>query len=91
MPWQDLDTIGLYAFVAAVLVGWLCSIIVLRGLNKSFTDHPLKHEAVRKYYELVDLDVDSVNAIKGAARAVGLPDDQVQIWVSQTKGKLRTK
>jgi membrane associated rhomboid family serine protease len=91
LPWKDLDTIGLYAAIVASLIGWFSGVVVLSGLKDRFSDHPLRYEAVRRYYDLLDLDISSENAITGAAMALGLPDEQVHAWVKADKGKLRTK
>lgn len=91
VPWRNLDTIGLYSVTSASLIGWLIGSFVLGGLRDSFKEHPLKHAALKRYYELLELDVGPETAIKGAARTVGLPDDQVSIWVHEAKGRLRAK
>jgi hypothetical protein len=46
-------------------------------------------EALRRYNELIDLDVAREDAIAGAAKATGLSSDQVRIWVNQNKNRLR--
>jgi transposase-like protein len=46
-------------------------------------------EAIKRYNELVDLDVSPDDAIKGTARAMGLPNEQIRDWVTKNKGRLR--
>ncbi len=90
-PWKNIDSVGLYSSLCALLIGWVLSSFVLVSHRTTFQDHPLKHKAIQHYNELLDLDVEPENAIKGAAKALGLPDEQVRLWVKQTKGKLRTE
>ena len=85
LPWKDLDTVTLLGVVSSMAIAWITAAIVMHGLKSSFEDNPLKLEAMRRYNELLDLDVDSGNAIKGAARAIGLPEEQVHTWVIETK------
>lgn len=88
--WKTLDTIGLCSALSALFIGWCLSSLVLASHQTTYDEHPLMRKAIKHYYELLDLDVNSENAIKGAAKAVGLPDEQVRTWVKQSKGRLRT-
>jgi len=90
-PWKDLDTMNLYAVIVSFIIGRFFASYVLSGINQSYQGHPLKLEAIKRYNEMLDLDVDSESAIRGTAMAMGLPDDQVRTWISQNKGRLRTK
>jgi membrane associated rhomboid family serine protease len=87
--YKGYDTIGLYAGLSAFAVGYFIASFIHVGLEESYQEHPLKHAAIKHYYELLDLDVGHENAVKGSAKALGLPDYQVEDWVKKTKGKLR--
>ncbi len=87
--YKGFDTIGLYAGLFALFGGFIQSSLIHMGLQDSYQEHPLKHAAIKQYYELLDLDVGHVNAVKGAAKGLGVPADQVEDWVKKTKGKLR--
>ena len=87
--YKNYDTIGLYAGLFALALGYLTASFIHMGLEDSYQEHPLKHAAIKHYYELLDLDVGHENAVKGAAKGLGLPDYQVEGWVKKSKGKLR--
>ncbi len=87
--YKNYDTIGLYAGLSALIIGYIEASFINLGLVDSYQEHPLKHAAIKNYYELLDLDVGHANAVKGAAKNLGLPDEQVEDWVKKTKGKLR--
>lgn len=87
--YKGFDTIGLYAGLTALLGGFMQASFIQMGLEDSYQEHPLKHAAIKQYYELLDLDVGHGSAVKGAAKHLGLPDEQVEDWVKKTKGKLR--
>ncbi len=89
MWWKDFDCIGLYGAASALFIGYLIVSLVHISLQDTYQEHPLQYAAVKKYYELVDLDVNHHNAIQGAARGLGLPDYQVEEWVKKNRGKLR--
>jgi hypothetical protein len=87
--WPGYDVGGLFAAAIATLIGYGIASYLLNSAVESFKDGPMKLEAIRRYNELVDLDVTPDDAIKGAARAMGLPVDQVRLWVAQNKNRLR--
>ncbi len=86
---KDYDSIGLFAGLISLGIGYATASFISIGIEDTFQEHPLKHAAVKKYYELMDLDVSHDNAIKGSAKSLGLPDYQVEGWVKKNKGKLR--
>jgi hypothetical protein len=57
------------------------------GLKES----PMTLSAVKRYHELIDLDVCHEDALKGTARTLGLPYDKVKEWVAKNKGSMRIK
>jgi hypothetical protein len=87
--WPGYDVGGLYAGMVSMLLGYSVAAFLVARAVETFKDGPMKLEAIRRYNELVDLDVNPEDAIKGAARAMGLPVDQVRLWVSQNKNRLR--
>jgi membrane associated rhomboid family serine protease len=87
--YSNYDNIGLFAGLVSLACGYIIASFIHIGLEESYQEHPLKHSAIKHYYELVDLDVGHANAVKGAAKTLGLPDYQVEDWVKKTKGKLR--
>lgn len=87
--WHGYDIGGTFAALVATLIGYGIASLLLRSAHETFKDSGMKLEAIRRYNELVDLDVTPEDAIKGSARAMGLPVDQVRLWVNQNKGRLR--
>jgi membrane associated rhomboid family serine protease len=87
--WHGYDTLGLYAPLIAVGLGYGMATTLLNAAMQTFQDSSMKLEAIRRYNELVDLDVSPDDAIRGTARAMGLPIEQVRDWVLKNKGRLR--
>jgi membrane associated rhomboid family serine protease len=87
--YKGFDCAGVLACALSAGIGYTMASMLLRSAIETFKDGPMKLEAIRRYNELIDLDVKSDDAIKGAARAMGLPTDQVRLWVNQNKGRLR--
>jgi len=84
------DTIGLWSALTATFLGFnLASFLIHSALSTGQND-PLKLAAVKHYYDLITLDVNPEDALKGAAGALKLPVDQVRRWVSQNKDRLKT-
>ena len=46
---------------------------------------------IRKYNQILKLDVGHDVAIRGTSMALGLPEERVKEWVSQQKGKMSVK
>jgi membrane associated rhomboid family serine protease len=87
--YKTFDNCTLFSALAAAGVGYLIANTLLQSAVETFKDGPLKLEALKRYHELVDLDVSQEDAIKGTARAMGLPKEQVRSWVTKNKGRLR--
>jgi membrane associated rhomboid family serine protease len=87
--WHNYDTVTLFSALAAGAVGYGMAYILVHSAMQTFKDGPLKLEAIKRYNELVDLDVSPDDAIKGTARAMGLPNEQIRDWVLKNKGRLR--
>jgi membrane associated rhomboid family serine protease len=88
-PSPAYDVGGMFAAAVSVGIGYGIANYLLTSAVESFKDGPMKLEAVRRYNELIDLDVTHDDAVKGAARAMGLPIDQVRLWVDKNKNRLR--
>ncbi|PWT95141.1 MAG: hypothetical protein C5B53_11925 [Candidatus Melainabacteria bacterium] len=87
--WPGYDVGGMFAAAVSVGIGYGIASYLLTSAMESFKEGPMKLEAVRRYNELLDLDVTHDDAVKGAARAMGLPVDQVRLWVEKNKNRLR--
>ncbi len=87
--YKTFDCLTLFSALAATGLGYAIANALLQSAVEGFKDGPLKMEALKRYHELVDLDVSQEDAIKGTARAMGLPKEQVRDWVTKNKGRLR--
>jgi membrane associated rhomboid family serine protease len=87
--WHGFDSCGLFAAVASAGIGYGMATMLLNAAVQTFKAGPLKLEAIKRYNELIDLDVSPDDAIKGTARAMGLPVEQIRDWVLKNKGRLR--
>jgi membrane associated rhomboid family serine protease len=87
--WHGFDTCSLFAAIAAAGIGYGMALMLLNAAVATFKEGPLKLEAIKRYNELVDLDVSPEDAIKGTARAMGLPMEQIRDWINKNKGRLR--
>jgi hypothetical protein len=83
-----VDIIGLYAALAAIFIGFLLASLWVRHTKDLFEDSPLKLAAIRRYKELLALDLTPDEAIQGAAGTLGLPPERIRAWVTQHKGTL---
>ncbi len=72
-------------------LGYALGQVFLRSATAHFKEGPLTLAALKRYYELMELDVNHDEAIRGTARTLGLPVEKVREWVTKNKGKLRVK
>jgi membrane associated rhomboid family serine protease len=88
--WSDsFGATTLSSALIAAGIGYTFAATFLASAVETFKDSPLKQKALKHYYELVALDISSADAIRGTARALGLPVEQVSMWVASGKGKMR--
>ena len=69
------------------VIGWLLKQQATANLKLS----PMTLQAVKRYHELIDLDVNHEEALRGTARTLGLPYDKVKEWVQKNRGSMRIK
>ncbi|HEY9772918.1 MAG TPA: rhomboid family intramembrane serine protease [Planktothrix sp.] len=77
--------------LVGVFIGWLVGYLLEQQATAGLKESPMTLLAVKRYHELVDLDVAHDDAIKGTARTLGLPYDKVKQWVAKNKGSMRIK
>jgi len=90
-PMKGYDVGDLIGAIVSVAIGFALGQLFLQSATASFKEGPLTMEALRRYHELIDLDVKHDDALKGTARTLGLPYEKVREWVAKNKGKLRVK
>jgi membrane associated rhomboid family serine protease len=73
------------------LLGWTLGYLLEQQATAGLKESPMTLMAVKRYHELLDLDVSHDEAIRGTARTLGLPYDKVKEWVAKNKGSMRIK
>jgi Rhomboid family len=90
-PMKGYDVWMLVPALLSVGVGYALGRGFLASATAHFKEGPLTLAALKRYYELLELDVNHDEAIRGTARTLGLPYEKVREWVAKNKGKLRVK
>lgn len=90
-PMHGYDAWLLVPCLVCVGCGYGLGQIFLRSATAHFKEGPLTLAALKRYYELMELDVNHDEALRGTARTLGLPYEKVREWVTKNKGKLRVK
>jgi hypothetical protein len=90
-PMKGYDIGDLIAAFVSIVIGFALGQLFLQSATASFKEGPLTMEALKRYHELIELDVHHEDALKGTARTLGLPYEKVKEWVAKNKGKLRVK
>lgn len=85
------DVVAVVPFVAALGIGYVMAMMLVYSATGSIKDAPIKLAAMKHYRDLLDLDVNHDEALRGTARALGLPYEQVKDWVQKDRGKMRVK
>ncbi|HEY9712676.1 MAG TPA: hypothetical protein V6C72_04360, partial [Chroococcales cyanobacterium] len=87
----SLDNLSILPALVSLGLGWSVTELMARSATAHTKDSPLTAKALKTYYELLDLDVNHEEAVRGTARALGLPVDKVREWIAKNRGKLRVK
>ncbi len=90
-PMKGYDVWMLVPALLSALVGYGLGKVFLQSATAHFKEGPLTLAALKRYYELLELDVNHDEALRGTARTLGLPYEKVREWVAKNKGKLRVK
>lgn len=90
-PMPGYDIMMLVPALISAAIGYGLGQIFLRSATAHFKEGPLTLAALKRYYELLELDVNHDEALRGTARTLGLPYEKVKEWVAKNKGKLRVK
>lgn len=83
-----LDTVRLIPLIGAVATGYCLVALAVYSATGSLKDGPIKLMAIKRYNELLKLDVSHDEALLGTAFTLGLPLERVKDWVSKQKGKM---
>ncbi len=90
-PMPGYDVWMLVPSLVSLAIGYGLGQLFLKSATAHFKEGPLTLAALKRYYELLELDVNHDEALRGTARTLGLPYEKVREWVAKNKGKLRVK
>lgn len=74
--------------LVALVLGYGMTAFMVWSATGSLQDGALKLMTIRKYNQILKLDVGHEVAIRGTSMAMGLPEERVKAWVAQQKGKM---
>jgi len=85
------ETVDLIPCAAGALIGYLVGLALEQQATAALKESPMTLMAVKRYHELLDLDVGHEQALAGTARTLGIPVEKVRVWVAKNKGSMRIK
>lgn len=88
---DGLDTLTIFPVLSGLVMGYALGWMLMQQASKGLKESPMTLSAVKRYHELIDLDVCHEDALRGTARTLGLPYDKVKEWVAKNKGSMRIK
>jgi len=88
---KDYDIFRLLPCIVAFGIGYLTATLAVSSASQALNEGPLAIQALRRYRELLDLDVKHEEAIRGTARTLGLSYDKTKELVMKNKNKMRIK
>jgi hypothetical protein len=90
-PMPGFDIGAIFPILAGVVIGYIMGASLEQQATAALKESPMTLAAVKRYHELVDLDVCHEDALKGTAATLGVPYDKVKQWVAKNKGSMRIK
>jgi membrane associated rhomboid family serine protease len=88
---KNFDTFRLLPTLIALGIGYLIATMSVSSASQALSHGPLAIQALRRYHELLALDVKHEEALRGTARTLGLSYDKTKELVMKNKGKMRIK
>ncbi len=74
--------------LVGIILGYAITAFMVWSATGSLQDGAIKLMCIRKYNQILKLDVGHEVAVRGTSMALGLPEERVNEWVSQQKGKM---
>jgi hypothetical protein len=87
----DFDTFRLLPTLVALGLGYAVAAWAVRSAGEAYKQGPMVVSAIKRYHELLDLDVQPDEAVRGTARTLGLSYEKTREIIRRNKGKLRIK
>jgi hypothetical protein len=85
------DTFRLLPALIAFGCGYGVAQMAVHSAGQAYKEGPMVVAALKRYRELLDLDVKHEEALRGTARTLGLSYEKVRDMIQRNKGKLRVK
>jgi membrane associated rhomboid family serine protease len=88
---KNFDTFRLLPCLIALGIGYAVATMSVSSASQALSEGPLAIQALRRYHELLALDVKHEEALRGTARTLGLSYDKTKELIMKNKGKMRIK
>ncbi|HEY9682602.1 MAG TPA: rhomboid family intramembrane serine protease [Oculatellaceae cyanobacterium] len=88
---KTFDTFRLFPCILAFAIGYAVASMSVASASQALNEGPLAVQALRRYRELLDLDVKHEEALRGTARTLGLSYDKTKELIARNKNKMRIK
>lgn len=85
---SDVDTVRIIPMVLSLATGYAVVALAVYSATGSLREGPIKLMAIKRYNELLKLDVSHDEALLGTSFTLGLPLERVKDWVQKQKGKM---
>ncbi len=82
-------TFHLVPLFVSMLIGYIITLAMVWSATGDLKEGALKLMVIRRYNDMLKLDVSHDLAIRGTSLALGLPEDRVKLWIRQQKGKMK--
>ncbi|MBX9670185.1 MAG: hypothetical protein K2X93_21470 [Candidatus Obscuribacterales bacterium] len=83
------QTFHLWGITSAIMIGYGLTWFLVWSATGDLREGPVKLMCIRKYNEILKLDIGHEAAVRTTAMALGLPEDRVKQWVAKQKGKMK--
>ena len=87
----QFDTFRLLPSIIALGCGYMIAQMAVNSAQQAFNEGPMALSAIKRYRELLELDVKHDDAVKGTARTLGLSYEKTKELINRNKNKMRIK
>ncbi len=77
------------ALIFSVIFGYALTWFLVWSATGDFQDGAIKLMCIRRYNQVLKLDVGHDAAVRETARALALPEERVREWVARQRGKMK--
>ena len=87
----EYHVMHLYPILGAFFVGYTFALFLVYSATGDLKEGPLKLMTIRRYNDILKLDVGHEMAVRGTSMSMGLPEERVREWVAKQKGKMKIR